>query len=217
MMMHALGYAFVMTSMPSKRNMICPMETTYIILAYKDYGEAVKTVVIALPLGGGLVRALIGANKAMVKTLAGEKDAQEEEDPKNIKPGESFDPTLMETRYRRYVEDSGASGPSFPFNSVLLASQRTPLADIVAILGRIGDVNALADRSNLPSTKMPNVSLTEPPMWLDSFIHSFVVERDLEAAGVVVEISPWMETTFVVVVEWIFQMPESCFEPFGRF
>jgi hypothetical protein len=142
------------------------METTDIILADKDYGEAVKTVAIALTLGGGLIPALIGANKAMVKTLAGKKDAEEEEVPQNIKPGESFDPTLMETKYRRYVEDSGATGPELPFASVLFASERVPLADIVAILGRIGDVNTLADWRNLPSTKMPNVSLTEPPMWL---------------------------------------------------
>jgi hypothetical protein len=150
----------------SKRNMIGPMETTDIILADKDYGEAVKTVAIALTLGGGLIPALIGANKAMVKTLAGKKDAEEEEAPKNIKPGESFLPTLMETKYRRYVEDSGATGPELPFASVLFASERVPLADIVAILGRIGDVNTLAYWRNLPSTKMPNVSLTAPPMWL---------------------------------------------------
>jgi hypothetical protein len=156
-----------MVPIPStKRNMIGPMETTDIILADKDYGEAVKTVAIALTLGGGLIPALIGANKAMVKTLAGKKDAGEEEPPKNIKPGESFDPTIMETKYRRYVEDSGATGPELPFASVLFASERIPLADIVAILGRIGDVNTLADWRNLPSTKMPNVSLTEPPMWL---------------------------------------------------
>jgi hypothetical protein len=142
------------------------METTDIILADKDYGEAVKTVAITLTLGGGLIPALIGANKAMVKTLAGKKDAEEEEAPKNIKPGESFVPTLMETKYRRYVEDSGATGPELPFASVLFASERVPLADIVAILGRIGDVNTLADWRNLPSTKMPNVSLTAPPMWL---------------------------------------------------
>jgi hypothetical protein len=50
--------------------------------------------VIALAFGGELLLALIGANKAMVKTFAGKENAEEKEEPKNIKPGESFDPTL---------------------------------------------------------------------------------------------------------------------------
>jgi hypothetical protein len=45
------------------------METTDIILADKDQGEAVKTAVIALTLEGGIIPALIGAHKAMIKTF----------------------------------------------------------------------------------------------------------------------------------------------------
>ena len=33
-------------------------------------------------------------------------------------------------------------------------------------LGRIENEDSIADWKNLPSTKMPNVSLTNPPMWL---------------------------------------------------
>lgn len=76
----------------------------------KDYGEIYKTAGIVLVLGGGLIPATISANQAMFKTLGGRKDAVEEVDPSTIKPGESFDPTIMETKYRKYVEDSGAEG-----------------------------------------------------------------------------------------------------------
>jgi hypothetical protein len=49
---------------------------------------------------------------------------------------------------------------------LLFAADKIPLADIVAILGRIKDVDTVADWKNLPSAKMRNVSLTDPPMWL---------------------------------------------------
>jgi hypothetical protein len=158
MIMHALGYACVPTAMPSKRNMICPMETTTdIILADKDYGEAVKTVVIALTLGGGLIPALIGANKAMVKILAGEKDSEKEEDPKNIKPGESFDPSyIYGNKVSQIYRGLGRYWTELSLCLRAVCIRTHPLADIVAILGRIGDVNTLADWRKLPSTKMPN-------------------------------------------------------------
>jgi hypothetical protein len=146
--------------------MLNPMETSDLILADKDYGEVAKTVLIVLTLGGGLIPATISANQAMMKALSGKKESDTEEDPANIKPGESFDPTLTETKYRQFVEDSGATGPDLPFSSLLFAAERIPLADIVAVLGRIQDVNAVADWKNLPSTTMRKVSLKDPPMWL---------------------------------------------------
>ena len=76
----------------------------------KDYGEVIKTAAIVLTLGGGLIPATLSANSAMLKTLSGRKDAGPEADPSTIKPGESFDPTIFETKYRQYVEDSGAEG-----------------------------------------------------------------------------------------------------------
>ena len=53
-----------------------------------------------------------------------------------------------------------------PFSSLLFAAEKIPLVDIIAILGRIDGVNSIADWKNLPSTKMPNVSPTDPPQWL---------------------------------------------------
>ncbi len=76
----------------------------------KDYGELIKSAAIVLTLGGGLIPATISANSAMMKTLSGRKDAAPEADPSTIKPGESFDPTIFETKYRQYIEDSGAEG-----------------------------------------------------------------------------------------------------------
>jgi hypothetical protein len=127
------------------------METTYNILADDDYGEAVKTIVIALTFGGGLIPAFIGAsNKAMVKTLAGKRDAEEDEDPKNIRRGESFDRTLMETKYRRYAVDSGATGldwtePDLCLRAVCIRTH-PPCRYCWHPMGRIGDVTTpLAD------------------------------------------------------------------------
>jgi len=66
-----------------------------------------------------------------------------------------------------YVESSGATGKNLPGSSLLFAPEPIPLADIAAIVGRMGgDVGSVADWSNLPSTKLPNVSQTNPPMWL---------------------------------------------------
>jgi hypothetical protein len=129
-------------------------------------GDFTKSFLIFLALGGGLIPATISANKSMVNTLFGKN--REEEDPAElakIAPGKTFDPTLMETKYRKYVEDSGATGPDLPFSALLFAPERIPVSDIAAVLGRIQDVNSIAKWKDLPSTKMPNVSL-DAPMWL---------------------------------------------------
>ena len=116
--------AFAPTNIPSQRYVgrtmkkaplsVIPgveeLTSSVLIAEDKDYGELFKTAAIVIILGGGLIPATISANSAMMKTLSGRKDAAAEVDPSSIKPGESFDPTIMETKYRKYVEDSGAKG-----------------------------------------------------------------------------------------------------------
>ena len=131
----------------------------------KDMSEFYKSAAIVLVLGGGLIPATIAANIAMFKTMSGKKE-KVEEDVSNVKPGETFDPTIFEQKYRKYVSDSGAGGPNLALSTLLFASEPIKVADIVAILGRIKDVNSICDWNNLPSTQMPNVSMSEPPMWL---------------------------------------------------
>lgn len=130
-------------------------------------GEAAKAVVITLFLGGGLIPALIGGNKAMMDTLMGasvKKGPAAEEDPDT-----SFDPTLKDKSnipLRQYVEASGATGPELQGSAFLFAKEKIPLVDIIAVIGRIGSVEDLADWRNLPSTKRLGSVGPEPPMWL---------------------------------------------------
>lgn len=141
-------------------------------VAEKDYGEVAKSILIALAFGGGLIPAAIGANSAMISTLSGKPQVDEvstksrEELQQILREGKSLDPTILETKYRQYVADSGATGPTLPGSFLLFASEKIPTADIVAVLGRISDVDSIVDWSNLPSTKLPNVSKTDPPMYL---------------------------------------------------
>jgi hypothetical protein len=65
-----------------------------------------------------------------------------------------------------FLSTSHTTGPELPFSSLLFAAEKIPLADIVAILGRIDGVDSIADWKNLPSTKLPNVSTKDPPQWL---------------------------------------------------
>lgn len=118
-----------------------------------EYKEFAKTVVIVLLFGGGLIPAAISANKSLIGTLTGKRrggeDAQEGE-------------TIAD-----YVSDSGASGPALSGSALLFASEKIPLADIVAVVGRIKDKDSMADWRNLPSTKVENpVDPENPPMWL---------------------------------------------------
>jgi len=147
----------------SRRSMIGPMETSDLMLA--DDEGVIKVVAISLTLGGGLIPALISANKAMFTALSGRKESDADE---NVDAGDTLDPTVGEKnkKYRQYVYDSGSSGPDMPLSGLLLASDRIPVADLVAVLGRIQDVNTLADWKNLPSAKLPGTSKTNPPMWL---------------------------------------------------
>jgi len=123
--------------------------------------EVVKGVGIPLLFGGGLIPAAVLANKSMAGTLMKkrpEKPNLTEEEKKTY-----LDPTFG---VADYVEDSGATGQDLPGSALLFPPERIPLSDIVAIVGRIGDVDSVADWSDLPSTKLPKVSQTKPPMWL---------------------------------------------------
>jgi len=99
----------------------------------EDYGDVMKSVVIVLLVGGGLIPAAIVANKSMIGTLSGKRSGGD---------GRS-----------NYVADSGASGPALPGQALIFASEKIPLVDIIAIMGRINGYGSIADWKNLPSTK----------------------------------------------------------------
>lgn len=141
-------------------NMLMPdVASTSLLMSEetKDYGEFVKSIFIVLLFGGGyacyvgvvaqldashflvsfifansLIPAAIGANAAMLKTLSGKKEVV---DVDATKTGDSFDPTIQETKYRAYVSSGvGADGPSLPFSPLLFASDPVQLVDIIAIV-----------------------------------------------------------------------------------
>jgi hypothetical protein len=128
-----------------------------------DFGDAFKAGFIALVFGGGLIPATFAGNKAMFETLAGKRRGGESDDQDSKT---SMDPTIKETKYRAYIESSGATGPTLAGQPLLFPNEDIKLVDIIAIMGRISDVNSIADWKNLPSTKLENVSVTKPPMWL---------------------------------------------------
>jgi len=142
-----------------------------------DSGEITRNVLIALTLGGGLIPALISANGAMFTALSGRKGylKEGEEPDKNVEtydnfdPNNTFDPTMGDPKnqkFREYVISSGASGPELANSQFLLSADKIPLVDIISILGRIDDVNSIADWKNLPSTKRGEFTSADPPMWL---------------------------------------------------
>eukprot|EP00546_Thalassionema_frauenfeldii_P006605 CAMPEP_0178910946 /NCGR_PEP_ID=MMETSP0786-20121207/9389_1 /TAXON_ID=186022 /ORGANISM="Thalassionema frauenfeldii, Strain CCMP 1798" /LENGTH=345 /DNA_ID=CAMNT_0020583273 /DNA_START=64 /DNA_END=1101 /DNA_ORIENTATION=- len=131
-----------------------------------DLVDVLKYVIIVASFGGGLIPAAIAGNKAMFETLAGTRRGGEEEVPEDYDPKTNFDPTMMDTKNRAYVESSGASGPELPGSALLFPNERIPLVDVIAIIGRIQNVDSLADWANLPSTTWERVSTTNPPMWL---------------------------------------------------
>ena len=142
-----------------------------------DMGEVMQSTLIALTLGGGLIPATISANSQMFKTLSGRKGyIPEGEEPgpevetyENYDPNNTFDPTMGDPKnikYREYVIDSGATGPELPNSQLLFAADPIPIADIVAVLGRIEDKDSLTNWRDLPSTRRGESSGAEPPMWL---------------------------------------------------
>lgn len=124
--------------------------------------ETVKVIVATLLFGGGLIPAAISANKSLFATLTGKKGAS---DSDTDNPATSLDPYAG--KKVAYVEDSGAGGPELPNSGLVFASERIPVADVVAIAGRIDGVDSVADWRNLPSAKLEGLSDTNnPPMWL---------------------------------------------------
>lgn len=142
-------------------NEISALSSSGIILSkVEDTGEVVKAVLIVLLFGGGLIPASIAANKSMIATLSGGKKEQNVGDPKT-----SLDPTAAIAK--TYIESSGASGPELPNSALVFANEKIPLADVIAIVGRMANVDSVADWKNLPSTKLDKISDTSnPPMWL---------------------------------------------------
>ncbi len=143
-----------------------------------DYGEIGQSALIVLTLGGGLIPSVIAANAGMMKTLSGRKGyipKGEEPGPgvetfENYDPNNTFDPTMGDPKnikYREYVIDSGATGPELPNSQFLFAADPIPIADIVAVLGRIENKDSLTNWRDLPSTKRGTVTPGyDPPMWL---------------------------------------------------
>lgn len=142
-----------------------------------DTGSIMQSVLIALTLGGGLIPALLSANTAMFNALSGRKGyLPEGEEPapgvetyENFDPNNTFDPTMGDPKnikYREYVIDSGATGPELPNSPLLFTADPIPIADIVAVLGRIEDKDSLANWRELPSATRGESTGAEPPMWL---------------------------------------------------
>jgi hypothetical protein len=136
-----------------------------------DMEELLKTVAIVLTLGGGLIPATISANRQMIQALSGRKGYNNGEPVKEDDPNNTFDPTAgkgVNPALRQYVIDSGASGPPLPNQKLLFSADNIPLADIIAVLGRIPDTDSIVDWRKLPSaTRSGTISNTDnPPMWL---------------------------------------------------
>ena len=122
-----------------------------------------KNIVICLAFGGGLIPAAIAANKSMMSTIMGTKGEAEVSKSSTTNSLTSLDPTSADNVY---VRTSVASGPTLSV-SPLLFSGDVKLVDVVAVVGRITDVDSVADWSNLPSTRVPDLAVPDkPPMWL---------------------------------------------------
>jgi len=111
-------------------------------------GAIAKGAIISLLFGGGLIPSAIDANKSLIGTLRGKRRGGE-------------DMSVSD-----YIPTSNASGPPLPNSFLLFPSEEIPLVDILAILGRIDDVNSIADWRNLDTAKMVGVDNVNPPMWL---------------------------------------------------
>ena len=182
--MMVVGEAFVAQTSRTKptREMMMVDPTTITTAVTEEFvpdtGSIMQSTLIALTLGGGLIPALLSANTAMFKALSGRKGyIPEGEEPgpdvetfENYDPNNTFDPTMGDPKnikYREYVIDSGATGPELPSSQFLFAADAIPIADIVAVLGRIEDKDSLANWRSLPSATRGTVTPgQDPPMWL---------------------------------------------------
>jgi len=132
-----------------------------------DIAGLIKYFIIVAAFGGGLIPAALAGNKAMFETLAGKRRGGEQDiDAADYNPKTNMDPTVLDTKLRAYVESSGGTGAELSGSALLFPNERIPLVDIIAIMGRIQNVDSLCDWKNLPSAKLPNVSPTNPPTWL---------------------------------------------------
>jgi hypothetical protein len=132
--------------------------------------ELLKSVAIALTLGGGLIPATVSANRQMFQALSGRKGyTNDDEEIQEDDPNNTFDPTAgkgVNPQLRRYVMDSGATGPPLPNQRFLFAADDIPLVDVIAVLGRIPDTESIVDWRNLPSATRKGTTGSNPPMWL---------------------------------------------------
>eukprot|EP00592_Proboscia_alata_P007396 CAMPEP_0194357260 /NCGR_PEP_ID=MMETSP0174-20130528/4766_1 /TAXON_ID=216777 /ORGANISM="Proboscia alata, Strain PI-D3" /LENGTH=352 /DNA_ID=CAMNT_0039127199 /DNA_START=260 /DNA_END=1318 /DNA_ORIENTATION=- len=103
-------------------------------------GEIVKNLVIFTWLFGGLIPALISANKSMMGTLSGKRRGGEDSTDKSLS-------------INNYIESSGATGPTLPQSALMFPSEDIPLVDVIAVVGRLNDASGVCDWENLPSTK----------------------------------------------------------------
>jgi len=148
-----------------------------LLLLSIDFGlvkETVKTVLIVLFCGGGLIPATIAANQGMMDTLM--RKRPEKKELTDEQKSTNLDPTFG---MADYIEDSGATGESLTGSALLFAPERIPLADIVAIVGRISDVDSVADWRNLPSAKRPGAANPDkPPMWLPRATFKYNIRKN---------------------------------------
>jgi len=128
-----------------------PLENSNLLLSAmtaEKSSELGKAAVITLLFGGGLIPAAIDANKSLIGTLRGKRRGGED------------------TTSSPYISSSDAAGPPLPNSFLLFPSETIPLVDIIAIIGRIEDLNSIADWKNLDSVKLSNSTGSIPPMWL---------------------------------------------------
>ena len=109
------------------------VQSSDIILSKGDWGELAKSVVIVLAFGGGLIPSAIKANESMFGTLSGKRSGGDDGSD--------------------YVVSSGASGPALPGQALIFASEKIPLVDVIAIMGRIQSAEKICDWKTLPSTE----------------------------------------------------------------
>ena len=81
-------------------------------------------------------------------------------------PETSLDPTIPEKQYRTFISAEEVPGPEVPGSALMFQNGPVKLTDVIAIVGRITDLEAVADWRNLPSTTRFGTSETNPPMWL---------------------------------------------------
>jgi len=123
--------------------------STSLSFNFDQMGELTKSIAIVAFLGGGLIPPAIAANKLMLGTILGQRAGGDDDSVAKVSTSAS------------------SVSPDIPNSKLLFAREPVKLADVVAIVGRIRDVQSVADWKNLPSAKRDNlVDPENPPMWL---------------------------------------------------